>query len=69
MKRNSILYLLATLLLVSCSMTKGIPEDDQLFTGLKKTVYSDEKEYDNEAYDYHLTATKEELEAIDAAIR
>ena len=68
MKRNSILYLLATLLLVSCSMTKGIPEDDQLFTGLKKTVYSDEKEYDNEAYDDHLAATKEELEAALATV-
>ena len=57
-------YLLTFLLLMtSCSMTKGIPEDDQLFTGLKKIVYSDEKNYDNEAYDDHLITTKEEVEA------
>ncbi len=57
-------YLLTFLLLMtSCSMTKGIPEDDQLFTGLKKIVYSDEKDYDNEAYDDHLITTKEEVEA------
>ena len=29
------------LLLSSCSMTKNIPEGDQLFTGLKKITYSD----------------------------
>ena len=56
------------MLLVSCSMTKGIPEDEQLFTGLKKTVYCDEKEYDNEAYDDHLTTTKEELENMETDI-
>lgn len=63
MKRNSIIYLLATALLTSCSLTKGIPDDELLFTGLKKIVYSDEKNYDNEAYDDHLTTTKEEVEA------
>ena len=63
MKRNSILYLLATALLASCSMTKGIPEDDQLFTGLTKIVYTDDKNYENKAYDDHLTTTKEEVEA------
>ncbi len=64
MKRNSIIYLLATALLTSCSLTKGIPDDELLFTGLKKIVYSDEKNYDNEAYDDHLTTTKEELSLI-----
>ena len=35
MKASNILYtILAAALFVSCSMTKGIPEDDQLFTGL-----------------------------------
>ena len=35
MKASNILYIiLAAALLTSCSMTKGIPEDDQLFTGL-----------------------------------
>lgn len=51
------------LLIVSCSMTKGIPDDDQLFTGLTKIVYTDEKNYENEDYDDHLTTTKEEVEA------
>ena len=36
-------YLFTFLLFfVSCSMTKNIPEDDQLFTGLTKIVYEDE---------------------------
>ena len=50
------------LILSSCSMTKGIP-DDQLFTGLTKIAYADEKNYENEDYDDHLAATKEEVEA------
>jgi hypothetical protein len=29
------------LFLSSCSMTKNIPEDDQLFTGLKAITYED----------------------------
>jgi len=44
-------------------MTKGIPEDDQLFVGLKKIAYVDEQEYDNDTLDEHLIATKEEVEA------
>ncbi|MBR0166811.1 MAG: BamA/TamA family outer membrane protein [Prevotella sp.] len=63
MRRNSILYLSMALILVSCSMTKGIPEDDQLFTGLTKIAYADEKDYDNDDYNDHLTTTKEEVEA------
>ena len=56
------------LIFASCSMTKGIPEDDQLFTGLKKIVYTDEKNYENEDYDDHLTTTKEEVEAALATV-
>ena len=45
MTRNSIttyiLLLTAAVLLVACSMTKNIPEGDQLFTGLKKITYDD----------------------------
>ena len=42
-------------------MTKNIPEDDQLFTGLTKIVYEDEPE-DN-PFEDHLDAMKEEVEA------
>jgi hypothetical protein len=44
-------------------MTKNIPDDEQLFTGLTKIAYEDEKEYGNEAYDTHLENTKLEVEA------
>ena len=55
-------YLFTFLLFfVSCSMTKNIPEDDQLFTGLTKIVYEDEPE-DN-PFEDHLDAIKEEVEA------
>ena len=57
-------YLFTFLLFpVSCSMTKGIPDDEQLFTGLTKIAYADEKDYDNDDYNDHLTTTKEEVEA------
>ena len=39
MKRNSLLYILTTMLLASCSMTKDIPDGEQLFTGLTKITY------------------------------
>ena len=39
MKRNSFCYILLALLFVSCSMTKNIPDGDQLFTGLTKIAY------------------------------
>ncbi len=58
MKRNSILYFIVALFLASCSMTKNIPEDDQLFTGLTKITY----ESDSVA-DEHLTTIQEEVEA------
>ncbi len=57
MKRNSILYMIAGLLLSSCSMTKNIPEDDKLFTGLTKIAYENYEANDN------FTQTQEEVEA------
>ena len=45
------------LLLAACSTTKHIPEDDQLFIGLEKIVYTDYE--DNR----HAEQTQEELEA------
>ena len=48
------------LLLTSCSMTKGIPDDEQLFTGLKKIEYTDDRE---DLHSTHLATTKEEVEA------
>ena len=55
-------YLFTFLLFfVSCSMTKNIPEDDQLFTGLKSITYVDEPK-DN-PFEDHLDETKEEVEA------
>lgn len=44
----------------SCSMTKNIPEDEQLFTGLKKIAYLDERE---DSFETHLENTKLEVEA------
>jgi outer membrane translocation and assembly module TamA len=41
-------------------MTKNIPEDDQLFTGLKKIAYIDERK---DSFATHLETTKEEIEA------
>lgn len=57
MRRNNILYILVGVLLSSCSMTKNIPEDDQLFTGLKKITYENYEENEN------FTKTQEEVEA------
>ena len=45
------------LFLSSCSMTKNIPEDDQLFTGLKAITYEDYEQNDN------FVKTQEEVEA------
>lgn len=41
----------------SCSSTSGVPEGDQLFTGLKKISYADYEKGD------HFTATRTEVEA------
>ena len=66
MKRNSI-WLLGALLLASCSMTKNIPDGDQLFTGLKKIAYDDAQTIDTldnvGMQRDNLIETKEEVEA------
>ncbi len=54
-------YLPISILLTSCSMTKNIPEGDQLFTGLKPIVYVDDNR--NDPYEDHLESTKLEVEA------
>lgn len=56
MRQNSILCILV-LLLASCSMTKNIPADDQLFIGLEKISYEDYEQNDN------FVTTQEEIEA------
>lgn len=58
------LYFLLTssvFFITSCSMTKNIPEDDQLFTGLTAITYEDEPK--DSPFEDHLTTTKEEVEA------
>ena len=50
-------FLILSFFLSSCSMTKDIPEGDQLFTGLKSITYSDYEQNDN------FTVTQEEVEA------
>ncbi|MCH5309444.1 MAG: BamA/TamA family outer membrane protein [Prevotella sp.] len=65
MRRNNLLILLLAALLASCSMTKNIPEDDQLFRGLTKIAYEDEHP---NAYIDHLATTKEEVEAALATV-
>ena len=61
MTRDSITYsiiiLASSVILASCSMTKNIPEDDQLFTGLKSITYEDYEQNDN------FTKAQEEIEA------
>ncbi len=53
--------LLFALILSSCSTTKNIPKNDQLFIGLTKIEYNN---YDNEKENTdHFTSTKEEIEA------
>lgn len=54
------LLLCLTALLCGCSMTKNIPEDDQLFTGLKPVIYVDERK---DSFASHLETMKEEVEA------
>ncbi len=57
MKRNSVLYIIIGVLLSSCSMTKNIPEDDKLFTGLTKIAYENYEANDN------FIQTQEEVDA------
>lgn len=65
------LYLLTLLLLSSCSLTKNIPEDDQLFRGLKEIVYIDEQDSnmpESKALEDQKETMKEEVEAALATI-
>ena len=58
-------------LLSSCSLTKNIPDDDQLFRGLKEIVYVDEqdnKQSKDKAREEQETTMKEEIEAALATI-
>ena len=48
-------------LISSCSMTKGLPEDDQLFTGLKKITWTDAPK--ESPYQEHVESTMDEVEA------
>ncbi|MBE6260700.1 MAG: hypothetical protein E7107_07735 [Prevotella sp.] len=60
MKRNRFnfwLFAVGCWLLASCSMTKNIPEGDQLFTGLKAITY------DDSVKDEDFAQTQEEVEA------
>ena len=56
-----ILLLIVAVLFVSCSTTKNIPDDDQLYTGLTKI------KYDNYEKNSHFISTQEEIEAALAA--
>ena len=50
-------YMILLLLLTACSTTKNVPDDDQLFVGLKKIKYENYEACD------HATTTQEEIEA------
>ena len=65
------LYLFTLLLLSSCSLTKNIPDDDQLFRGLKEIVYIDEQDSnmpESKALEDQKETMKEEVEAALATI-
>ena len=58
--KNKLAYICCLIFLSSCSMTKNIPEDDQLFVGLKPIVYADDpKEL---IFEDNLAKAKEEVE-------
>ena len=65
-------YLFTLLLfLSSCSLTKNIPEDDQLFRGLKEIVYIDEEDSnlpESKALEDQKETMKEEIEVALATI-
>ena len=64
-------YLFTLLLLSSCSLTKDIPDDDQLFRGLKEIVYIDEQDNqqpESKALEDQKVTMKEEIEAALATI-
>ena len=63
-------YLFTLLLLSSCSLTKNIPDDDQLFRGLKEIVYLDEQDHqpEDKTRETQEATMKEEIEAALATI-
>ena len=61
MTRNNIFLFIISLVAIimsACSTTSGIPDGEQLYTGMKPTIYTD---YDDNA---HFRTTKEELDVI-----
>ena len=69
--KKCILYSVLILLLSSCSLTKNIPDDDQLFRGLKEIVYTDEQDSnlpESKALEEQKETMKEEVEAALATI-
>ena len=65
MTRRTVLYILATLLTLSCSTTRYIPDGDMLYTGIKKVEFTDEKE--NASGSVGKTALEEARYALDYA--
>jgi hypothetical protein len=61
-KLNIAVVVVLLSLLSGCSMTKNIPEDDQLFTGLKPITYVDERR------DSFLTHQQTALTEVEAAL-
>ncbi len=57
MRHNYIYIIGILLLLTSCSMTKDIPADDKLFTGLTRISYEDYDKCD------HFSTMKDEVDA------
>ena len=58
--KKTLQILILSLLLASCSTTKMVPDDDQLFIGLTKIEY---KGYDEKQHKEHFISTQEEIEA------
>lgn len=65
MTRRTVLYILATLLTLSCSTTRYVPDGDMLYTGIKKVEFTDEKE--NATGSVGKTALEEARYALDYA--
>ena len=42
--KKTLLYIFATMLMLSCSTTQYVPEGDKLYTGIKEIVFTDAKE-------------------------
>ena len=61
MNRNCLYIIIICMFIVACSSTNSIPDDDQLYVGLKKI------QYENYEPGTHAKSTQEELEAALAA--